>query len=129
LIRKYEPRDFESLKAIHASSGLPVNCMPDLSDELFIVKFVAEENGRVVQGAFVKQIAEGFVLVDRGYGSPEKKWDILQELVTQGLHAARLKGIRDLSCWVPPKLEQTFAGRLNDLGFERSPWPSFSITL
>jgi hypothetical protein len=138
MIRPYESRDLADLKRIHNRSGLPPNCWPNIDDKLYTVRIVAEENGRAVQGGFVKLTGEAYVLVDHDHADPESRWKTLQDLIIRGLHdAARpmaatcphchtlfpiVKGLEDVSCWLPPSLERAFWPRLKSLGFEKSPW-------
>jgi hypothetical protein len=129
LIRIYEESDFDAVKEIHLRSGLPPNCAPNPANKLFITKIVADEDGQIVQAGFVKLTGEAYVLVDHKFGTPEKRWDILQSLVIRGLHDAGARGLSDVSCWLPPSLEQSFAVRLKALGFEKSPWNSYTAIL
>jgi hypothetical protein len=121
--------DLEQVTALHARSGLPSVCLPDLANPLFFVKVVAESEGKVVQAGFVKLVGEAYVLVDHEFGEPGERLSILESLVTQGLAAASAKGLSDVSCWLPPPLEKSFGPRLKALGFIRSPWPCFSALL
>ena len=129
MIRPYTASDFDALKRIHATSGLPPACFPEVNDKLFVVKVVAEENGEVVQAAMVKLIGEGYVLVDHRFSTPEKRWDVLQSLIIRGLNDAANQGLDSMSCWLPPEMERAFATRLRSLSFEKSPWPSYSALL
>jgi hypothetical protein len=129
VIRDFKPSDLEVLRDIHRKSGLPPNCWPDLSDPLYIVKIVQEEKGHVVQAGFVRTIGECYVMADHDYATPERRWEIMQELIISGLHAAGEKGIRDCSCWLPPSLDKSFGARLKSLGFQPSLWPCYSIIL
>jgi hypothetical protein len=137
MIRPYNSWDLEALKRIHAKSGLPANCWPNLENSLYQVRVVAEENHHPVQAGFVKITGECYVMVDHHYATPEKRWEILQELVIHGLHQAaqvdlsksRITGLEDATCWLPPSLEKQFWPRLKSLGFEKSPWQSYTAVL
>jgi hypothetical protein len=129
LIRDYRISDLEAVKELHAKSGLPGVCLPDLTNPLFFVKVIAESEGKVVQAGFVKLVGEAYVLLDHEAGEPGERLSILESLVAKGLSAASAKGLSDVSCWLPPELEKSFGARLKALGFIRSPWPSFSVLL
>lgn len=129
MIRNFKPSDTDVLREMHQKSGLPPQCWPDLTDPLYIVKIVQEEKGRVVQAGFVRTIGECYIMADHDYATPERRWEIMQELIIQGLHDTAAKGIRDASCWLPPSLEKSFGPRLKSLGFLPSPWPCYSIIL
>jgi hypothetical protein len=138
MIREFNALDGSQLKAIHMKSGLPPNCWPNLDNPLYIVKLVGSENGRVVQGGFVKLTGEAYVLVDHNFDTPERRWEILQELTVKTLHEAAkpqfgtlalANGLEDVSAWLPPALVKSFWPRLKSLGFEASPWQSYTALL
>jgi hypothetical protein len=138
MIREYHKLDGAQLKAIHVKSGLPANCWPNLDNPLYIVKLVGTEKNRVVQGGFIKLTGEAYVLVDHNYDTPEKRWEILQELTIKALHEAAkpnfgslalAEGLEDVSAWLPPSLVKSFWPRLKTLGFEPSPWQSYTALL
>jgi hypothetical protein len=120
MIRPYTNWDLDTIKRIHTQSGLPSNCWPDVEKSLYQVRIVAEENRRVVQAGFVKITGECYVMVDHDYATPEKRWEVLQELIINGLHQAAILdltkqpivGLEDVSCWLPPSLEKQFWPRL-----------------
>lgn len=128
-IRDYKISDLKAVEELHAKSGLPAPCLPNLADPLFFVKVVAEAEGKVVQAGFVKLIGEAYVLVDHDAGETGERLSTLESLVCAGLSAASAKGLSDVSCWLPPELEKSFGKRLRALGFIRSPWPNFSVLL
>jgi hypothetical protein len=129
IIRVYEDRDFDQVKRLHESSGLPAVCMPDLQSPLFCVKLCAEKQKRITQAGFLKLTAEAFVLVDREAGTPGERWATLQELTAATLAEAYARGLDDVTAWVPPALEKGFGRRLIELGWIRSPWQSYSALL
>jgi hypothetical protein len=145
MIRAYEQRDFDQIKRIHQSTGLPPNCFPDARRPLFLVKLIAEERGEVVQAGFVKLTGEAYVLIDHKFSTPEDRLAIMESLVIRGLHDAAMPqsvtcseckatigarpGLDDVSCWLPPGLEKSFWPRLKVLGFEKSKWQSYTALL
>jgi hypothetical protein len=129
-VREYKPADFEAIKRIHASSGLPETCLPDLTNPLFFVKVVADDQGKVTQAGFVKLTGEAYILVDHSHGLAQERWSVAQSVVNHGLAAAAKKGLSDVSCWLPPMLERSFGDRrLRELGFIKSPWPCYTALL
>lgn len=127
-VRPYKAADLETIKRIHRESGLPSNCFPSLTDKRFVVKLVAEQDGRVTQAAFVKLIGEGFILVDHSHSTPGERLEVLTELVAHGLADASAH-VNEVSAWLPPEVEKSFGQRLIDLGWIRSPWQSYSALL
>ena len=128
-VRNFTMRDFEAIRQLHEKSGLPSNCLPNLENQLFFLRKVVDDNGKVALGGFLKMTAEAFVLVDHEHESPEWRWAALQKLTAATLAEATLKGIQDVTAWPPPVLENSFGPRLEALGFTRSPWPSYSVRL
>jgi len=139
MIREYNALDEKSLRAIHVRSGLPANCWPNLNNPLYIARLVdVEENNRVVQGGFIKLTGEAYLLLDHDYDTPERRWDILQKLTVKALFEAGQprfgslalsNGLEDVSAWLPPSLVKSFWPRLKSLGFEPSPWGSYTALL
>jgi hypothetical protein len=39
------------------------------------------------------------------------------------------KGFEQITAFVPPEVEESFAKRLIELGFQKSPWSSFTLNL
>jgi hypothetical protein len=117
------------MKRIHAQSGLPSNCLPNLSSPLFVVKKVVENGSGPMLGGFLKKNGELFILIDHSKGTPESRWEALQDLCAQGLNEAASMGFEHVSCWIPPETEPSFGKRLEALGFQRSPWISYTAVL
>ena len=128
-VRDYSPTDLEIMQRIHKASGLPANCLPNLASPLFVVKKVAENGSGPAVAGFLRLTGEIFILIDHSKGTPESRWEALQELCAQGLNEAANLGLDCATAWLPPEIEKSFGGRLIDLGFQRSPWPSFSAII
>lgn len=114
---------------MHAKSGLPANCMPDIANALFVEKVINEQAGRPVVGVFVKITAEGYMLIDHDYSTPEVRNELMAETVIRGLFSCAGRGFEEATVWLPPSVEKSFAPRLRGLGFERSPWQSYTALL
>jgi hypothetical protein len=138
MIREYNKLDERTLRDIHLRSGLPPNCWPNLDNPLYIVRLVDVEGNRVVQGGFIKLTGEAYILLDHDYDTPERRWQILQSLTVKSLFEAGQpkfgslalsNGLEDVSAWLPPSLVKSFWPRLKTLGFEPSPWQSYTAVL
>lgn len=129
VIRNFTQRDLEAVERIHREAGLPSNCMPDLSNPLFFIRKIVDDNGKVAMAGFLKMTAEAFVLVDHGHETPDWRWQALQKLTGSVLNEAAKKGTEDVTCWPPTEIADSFGSRLEALGFTRSPWPSYSVRL
>jgi len=129
VIRPYDARDFEAIKKLHAKSGLPSVCFPDLQSRNLVVSIVRENGRGVTQAGFVKLTGEAYVLVDHDSETPQERWAELGELIAQGLAGAAAYGLDDVSAWLPPELEKSFGPRLESLGWIRSPWRNYTALL
>ncbi len=129
MIRPYKPADLDAIRRMHAVSGLPPVCMPNLSSELMIVKICTEEGGKVVQFGGVKLTGEAFTLVDHDFATPEKRHFLLEQLISQGLRRSAEYGIEDVSAWLPPVVEKSFGPRLIEMGWIKSPWQNYTALL
>ena len=128
-IRDFIPEDLGRLRFAHKSNGLPDNCFPDTTDPLFIVKQVVDHDGQPVMGGFISLTAEAYLIVDHTAGTPDERWQWLQQLTKVVSDKAYLRGLNALTVWIPPELLDSFEKRLLNLGFRRSPWQSFTLPL
>lgn len=140
IIKEYEGSDLGALMRIHEANGLPANCFPELVvvdkttnrlvvNPLFIVREVGREGEETAIGGFIKLTGEAFIIVNHAVGTPEQRWEWLQQITDQCEKLAFAKGLDELTCWLPPDLVDSFSKRLKDLGFDRSPWVSFTKKL
>ena len=129
MIRDYDNGDLKSLKRIHAESGFDYR-FPDLDDPLFIVKKTVEEGGKPVQGIAVKVEGTVYLWLAHDWGTPEERWQRMQELVEAAKLAAWEKGLDTLTCVVPPEIAESFEKRLEQIGMTADrPWKRFSFDL
>ena len=129
MIRDWEPKDSEAIERIHDASQFDYR-FPDLSDPLFIVKKVVEENGQVVQSFSCKLVLCIYLIADREFGTPIERWNRLKELVEAAKHEAWKKGLDEAYCVVPPEIDSEFAPWLEKLGMTRDRnWPKWSIAI
>lgn len=129
MIRDYQKRDEEALKAIHEASGFDYQ-FPDLDDPLFIYKGIVAEEGRVAQGIAVKLQGEVYIYVDHSWSTPELRWVRFQELTEEAKRAAWQKGLDSLICVVPPEIADSFEKRLKQIGMVKNlGWPRFTFDL
>lgn len=128
MIRDFEARDISDIHRIHTQSGLPSNCFPNVNDELFFIKEVVELDRKVAIAGFLKTTAEVYILVDHNAGTPDWRWGMLQQLAAHGLSRAAAMGLDQATCWIPPEAGW-FAKRVEALGFQRSPWPSYTANI
>jgi hypothetical protein len=122
VIRDFQPDDAPALQEIHGAQGFDYQ-FPDLSDPLFLVKKVREEDGRVKGLLCLRITAEAFLIVD---GSDFEKARAIEELQPEVDHAAFKKGLSDYVAVVPPEIAEAFGPVMERMGWERDrQWPKF----
>ena len=129
VVRDCEPEDFSQLERIHETTGFNYR-FPNLSDPLFCVKKVVEEDGKVTQGIALEITASVYLWIDPTSGTPASRLRKLKHLVDEVKKAAWEKGLNDLYAVIPPEIEEEFSDVLQFLGMTKDrPWPKWSIAL
>jgi len=134
MIRRFEEKDNADVVRIHEQNGLDPACLPDLyiEDEpnaLYVVKAVKEVAGEPVMMSFLKVRSELYVLVDHEKGTPEERWEWMKELKEYMVREARIRGLDQMTAFIPPELEESFSKRLAEMGFIKGPWASYSLNI
>jgi hypothetical protein len=138
MIRSFYDTDLDNALRVHKANGLPEECFPELKikidgkvidNPLFIEKHVFENGGETVMSSFLKVSSEVYLLLDHEKGTPQDRWEWLQEFCRFIQQRAFRRGFDQMTCWVPLDLEPTFRKRLEDLGFVRSPWQSYTMNI
>lgn len=127
VIRNYEPRDFERVRAIHEASGIDYK-FPDLSSPLFLVTKVLELDGEVRACAAGYIQLEAYLFIDHSdWATPAEKLDAIRALDWAAMQEAWIRGIDCCALWLPPGMER-FGDRLVELGWnkDRAGWMTFS---
>jgi hypothetical protein len=138
MIREFTDEDEARAREIHAESGLDERCFPNLTidtstgkapNALFLTKAVYEHEGSPAMMSFLKATSELYLLVDHRVGTPEERWEWLKELKEHMKYEAWKLGLEQMTCFVPTEIEKSFEKRLEDLGFIKSPWQSYTLNL
>jgi len=139
MIRTFTAGDLSRAKEIHAANGLDERCFPnltiktkegeDVSNPLFVTAAVYEHDGKAALMGFLKITSEAYLLIDHTIGTPEERWAWLQEGMEHLKFEGWKRGLEQITCFVPPEIEESFAKRLIDLGFQKSPWQSYTLNL
>lgn len=122
-IRAYQPRDLEELVRLHKAQGFDYK-LPDLNDELFVVKVVAtDEADKPVMAALLRLTAEAYLLDDPQAGTPEERWRRWVWMDEAMQIAAKRAGLASLECPVPAGAPEEFCRQLEALGgWRENPW-------
>lgn len=139
MIRHFEMEELERAKKIHEENGLDERCFPDLQVEdvngetianpLFVVKEVFEHEGKPALMSFLKMTSELYLLVDHTVGTPEERWEWLKAFKEHMMVEAWKLGLDQMTAFVPADIEESFAKRLLDMGFVKSPWQSYTLNI
>jgi hypothetical protein len=130
ILRNISEGDYDALKKIYQDSGLPPACSPDPANPLCFIKQAAIIDGEIAVAAMARLTAEASILVNPRVANSTARMIALRALCSTVCQAGRNAGLEDATCWVPPELaDGNFGQRLAQLGFVRSPWPTFSIDL
>jgi hypothetical protein len=133
LVRAYTDADLDALRAMHAAQGFGYE-LPDLSDPLFLVRMVVEDDdGRLPRfhrgprmAAFLRLTAETYLLADPADGAPRQRWQWLLALHEATRQSAAAHGLADVQAFLPPRVARAFGRRLEKLGWRRDPWPCYT---
>lgn len=129
MIRPFEAKDAERIREIHATNNLPAECLPDLSDPLILHTGIVEIEGRATIACALKGTCELYLFVDHSAGTPEERWQWMLELREYMIRQAWRLGLDQMSAWIPPEIEESFGKRLEEMGFQKSPWSCYTLQL
>lgn len=139
MIRHFSFEEIEKAREIHKANGLDERCFPDLTittpegktepNPLFMVKEVFEHEGKPVLMSFLKITSELYLLVDHTVGTPEERWEWLKAFKEHMKVEAWRLGLDQMTAWIPTDIEESFAKRLEVMGFIKSPWQSWTLNI
>lgn len=141
MIRDFHDKiDLPIAQGIHSDNDLPDGCFPNLyqtnergeliKNPLFMIRAVCESpEGRPAIMCFCKLQGELFLLIDHTVGTAEDRWKWLQEFKEWMAHEAWRNGLEQLTAWVPPNIDKSFAKRLKEMGFQKSPYECWTLNL
>lgn len=145
MIRKFDfaptmfGSDLDKAHEIHKANGLDERCFPNLliknahgeeiPNPLFVVKEIFEVDEKPAMMCFLKMTSELYFLVDHNIGTPEDRWEWLQQFKEHMKRCAWELGLEQMTAFVPTEIEESFSKRLLDLGFVKSPWQSYTLNV
>lgn len=127
VIRDFVIDDLEQVQGLHEKMGIDYK-FPDVGSPLFIVKKVAEKDGKIIAASTLRVEAETYLWLDKSE-NPVELFEVevaLQKAVFD--EAFWEKGINNVVAWIPRHVEDKFAKRLKKLGWsrDREGWISYS---
>jgi hypothetical protein len=90
---------------------------------------VAPRDSEIIAAVFLRLTAEAYFLVDPRAGTPRDRWRALLLLHEAARGDANRRGLDDAHAWLPPQVARQFGRRIEQLGWTREPWPSYSRTI
>lgn len=118
----------DEIKRLHESMGIRYP-LPNLESPLIAVKALVRNcENEVIGACAVKLFGEAFLWLDLKR-SPRERISTIRTLSRVATNQAKKLGLDEVSCWVPPQIEGQFAHMLTNLGWIKSPWPSWSRIL
>jgi len=126
ILRAYRNEDLERIKQLHAKQGFGFP-FPDLTDPVFAVGCIAEEDGEAQMAAFLKVHAEAYLFLDPAHGTPRERWQALLQIHEAVRRQALELGLDGVTAWLPPSLPKAFTRRLKKLGWGKDEWESYSF--
>ena len=127
-VRDIAPEEAVIVKALHARMGIEYD-FPNIAGPLFAIrKMVIDQNGKVSAAAALKLTSEAFLWIDPEATEMDKTSDILRLMHVCHERAKGLQ-LEDCTAWIPPRIEPIFGSMLSRLGWQRSPWASWSVRI
>lgn len=118
-VRAYTEADLDALRRMHARQGFDYT-FPDISDPIFILKLVVEDDGgHAVMASLARLTCEIYMLADPEAGSPRERYGRMLQLHLEGERDLRSRGLDDAHAWLPPPIAKRFGRRLESLGWVR----------
>jgi hypothetical protein len=118
--------DLMKLRQMHSAMKMAYN-FPDLTDELTAVSTVIDD-GNIIAGGAVKIIGESYLWIDPRR-SVNDRLTAISLLDADMAKNAKLKGFSSVSAWIPPEVHGAFTKLIEDLGWRKSPWPTWTRSI
>ena len=117
--------DKDALKALFDSHGFAYE-LPDPRGSDILASLVLEEGNAVRAAAILRLEVNAFLLLDGNWATPRERWEALQVIHEAMRQRAEDAGIQEANCWLPEEIEKQFAPRIEELGWKRNLWNSYS---
>jgi hypothetical protein len=127
IIRLYQSKDLEELRAIHRQQGFNYD-FPNLEDPIFISKLVLENDGEIRAAIHLRLTSEAYAMLRPG-GDPRERWVWFKSLHAASKAAAQRLGIEDVHAFLTLALEKSFRKRLGQLGWQQPTWSCYWLDL
>ena len=127
-IRDWQDSDMETLATMHRKMDVGYPLPESFGPLFFVRKAVVDENGEVVGMATVRLVGEAYVWLNDEISALARAKGVKMLNEACAKEASR-SGLDDVSCWIPDRISKCFARVIERLGWQRSRWHSWSISL
>jgi len=125
-LRNLTVRDAAAIKELYAAMSLGYE-LPE-QGKLFVQLGIFDDS-RLVTAVLGRKTSEAYLLLDRTWSTPAKRWEAVGQLIVFGAQQAKIEGIEDAHVWLPPAIEKRFAKRLAEFAFVKAPWNCYTAKL
>jgi len=126
-IRPFVESDGIALKALHDSHNFDY-ALPDPLGSDMLAALVLDD-GSIHAAALLRLEVNAFLLLDGDWGTPAERWGALKAIHEAMKGRAAGAGIEQANCWLPTEIEKAFAPRIEELGWRKNLWNSYSRTV
>ena len=102
LIRRYTPADREAVLKLRKRHDESL-WFADPDDPVNFVTFLLEVDGKLVAAVTGRATIEGFLMIDRSFGEPADRLDVISRLIDAGVSHASSVGAREIHIGVNPQ--------------------------
>ena len=115
------------IKMLHEKMGIQY-IFPNIEGHLFFLKKLICNDDEPMAATALKLTAEAFMWIDPDLSTYEKTSAMMR---LAQLCKERVKGLelQDVTAWIPPDIEPNFGNALAKMGWSRSPWASWSVSI
>ena len=114
-IRPYVPDDRPAVEELRKAAGEEF-WFNDPDSPINVTSLVVEDEGRIVAILTGRLVVEGFLTLDKSYGTPMAKWRMLKRLFREGCLELKRRGLMEAFAAIPRQLE-SYTGLLEKLPF------------
>jgi hypothetical protein len=101
VIRRSVAEDRPALDALHLAHGTQY-WYADPDDPINFETWVIEVDGKIVCALTARLTAEGFLMLDKSFGTPAERWELTKQMLEHSTQRAHELGFREIHIGVAP---------------------------
>lgn len=127
ITRTAKPEDYDTLKRLHAESGLDFPFPALDSPTMEALEVVVDERGEIILGAVAQRTLEIYLFSPAGQLHPVVKMEGIRLLHGAIRDTIAKKGYSEGFSFIPPQIEKSYGRHLRRwFGWEKT-WPAYRI--